>query len=127
MVWSANAPNGGFSRANKTWLPVKSPQIARSVDVQETDENSVLNFYREMLALRRARPDMQLGRSNFIDTPEPILAFTRGENTLCVFNLSAKAQTMTLPQTIKPLIAEDTVVEAQTLMLGPNGFMIAEI
>jgi len=127
MVWSANAPNGGFSRANKTWLPVKSPQIARSVDVQETDENSVLNFYREMLALRRARPDMQLGRSNFIDTPEPILAFTRGENTLCVFNLSAKAQTMTLPQTIKPLIAEDTVVEAQTLKLGPNGFMIAEI
>ena len=89
--------------------------------------NSVLNFYREMLALRRARPDMQLGRSNFIDTPEPILAFTRGENTLCVFNLSAKAQTMTLPQTIKPLIAEDTVVEAQTLKLGPNGFMIAEI
>lgn len=127
MVWSADEPNGGFSKANKTWLPVKAPQIARAADVQETDKTSVLNFYREMLALRRARPDLQLGRSKFIDMPEPILAFTRGVNTLCVFNLSKKAQKMPLSEMIKPLIAENSAVKAKTLELGPNGFMIAEI
>jgi alpha-glucosidase len=127
MVWIQDAPNGGFSKADNTWLPVKAPQIARAADTQETDKNSVLNFYREMLTLRRARVDLQLGRSTFIDTPEPLLAFKRGENTLCVFNLSKKAQTMPLTQPIKPLIAQNTTSEDKVLKLGPNGFMIAKV
>lgn len=127
MVWSEADANGGFSNANQTWLPVKAPQLARAAATQEKDANSVLNFYRQMLALRNARPDLQIGKSKFLDTPEPILAFTRGDSTLCVFNLSTNTQKMPLTTKVKPLIHENARAVSKTLELGPNGFMIAQI
>ncbi|MEO1309078.1 MAG: alpha-amylase family glycosyl hydrolase, partial [Pseudomonadota bacterium] len=76
MVWDAAAPNGGFSAANQTWLPVKEPQRARAVSTQ--GENSVLAFYREMLALRRATDDLRRGKTEFLDLPEPVLGLING-------------------------------------------------
>ena len=57
MPW-ANQPNGGFSPANvQTWLPV-NPNYAQGLNVaeQDTDPNSMLNFYRRMIQVRRATP-----------------------------------------------------------------------
>ena len=52
------------------------------------DPESVLEFYRAMLRLRRETPELRTGRSRFFDVAEPVLAFTRGGTVLCVFNLS---------------------------------------
>lgn len=57
MQW-ANSPNAGFSPAGiTTWLPV-SPNYAEGINVEEQEVNptSMLNFYRQMLALRQHTP-----------------------------------------------------------------------
>ncbi|MEL6885673.1 MAG: alpha-glucosidase [Pseudomonadota bacterium] len=125
MVWDADAPNGGFSKANKTWLPVKPPQAARAVSAQA--ENSVLAFYREMLALRRGEQDLRLGDISFLDLPDPVLGFTRGDGFLCVFNLSATPVTVTLAHTITPALEQAATRKGADLMLGANGFVVARI
>ncbi len=123
MVWEAAAPNAGFSAANRTWLPVKPAQAAVAVDTQ--GPGSVMAFYREMLALRKSRADLMTGATLFLDLPEPILGFRRGEGTLCLFNLS--------PAPVSLRVAGGAVLAAQAaerargrLRLGPNGFAILD-
>jgi alpha-glucosidase len=52
MQWST-APNAGFSEA-KPWLPVPASYKTHNVDSESKDPNSILNFYRKLLALRHA-------------------------------------------------------------------------
>ena len=62
MQW-ADAPNGGFSPAGvQPWLPV-NPNYAQGVNVAEQmdDPNSLLNFYRRMLRLRKGTPALTAG------------------------------------------------------------------
>ena len=125
MVWDADAPNGGFSKANKTWLPVKAPQAARAVSAQ--GDGSILAFYREMLALRRAEQDLRLGTIRFLDLPDPVLGFTRGDGFLCVYNLSAEPVTVTLPHAISPVLEQAATREGRNLTMGANGFVVARI
>jgi alpha-glucosidase len=88
MVWDGSA-NGGFTGGNVTpWLPVKTPQLARNVASQQGVAGSVLETYRAMLAFRRGSKALMEGRTQFFDLPEPILGFTRGDDLLCLFNLS---------------------------------------
>ncbi|MEL0012411.1 MAG: DUF3459 domain-containing protein, partial [Alphaproteobacteria bacterium] len=122
MVWEADSPNGGFSTADKTWLPVKTPQMARAVS--EQGENSVLAFYRAMLALRRTEPDLSLGRTEFLDLPEPVLGFTRGDGFLCVFNLSPKAVSFALPEVVTPELQQGATVTNAPITLAGNGFVV---
>ena len=121
MVWDASV-NGGFSRGNGLpWLPVKAPQLARNVASQHGVAGSVLETYRAMIAFRRANPILLTGPTVFHDLPEPLLAFTRGVQLLCVFNLSPVPQTLTLTGTAiltGPSIAAG--LTGETLTLGPN-------
>ncbi len=122
MVWDADAPNGGFSAANKTWLPVKEPQRARAVSTQ--GENSVLAFYREMLALRGSEEDMRLGKTEFLNLPDSVLGFTRGDGFICVFNLSPEPVTVTLPETATPVLEQGAAIKGFDLTLAGNGFVV---
>ena len=121
MVWDASV-NGGFSRGNgKPWLPIKAPQLARNVAAQLGQTGSVLETYRAMIAYRRATPALMTGATRFHDLPEPLLAFTRGDSLLCVFNLSPDPQNVTLagPASLSgPSLA--ATLTGQTLTLGPN-------
>lgn len=88
MVWEADAPNAGFSDGTP-WLPVKAPQASRAVDTMGA--GSIMAFYKDAIAYRKANPALRMGKTAFIALPEPILAFARthGDQTLtCVFNLS---------------------------------------
>lgn len=122
MAWEADAPNGGFSDAKKTWLPVKAPQRRRAVSTQ--GENSVLSFYRRMLALRRGEADLRTGKTEFLDLPDPVLGFTRGKKFMCVYNLSKRSKTVTLPEAIKPILGEGSKANGRKLALQANGFVI---
>ncbi|MCC5993191.1 MAG: alpha-glucosidase [Rhodobacteraceae bacterium] len=124
MVWEARAPNGGFSTAAQTWLPVKAPQLDRAVDRQEKP-GSVLAFYRQMLALRRAETELRLGQMRFLDLPEPVLGYTRGEGIICLFNLSPDPATLTLTEKLDPLLSQGASCKAGAVMLAGNGFVIA--
>ena len=119
MVWDAS-PCGGFT-TGKPWLPVKAPQLARNVASQTGVAGSVLEYYRAMLAYRRATPALISGKTGFLDTSEPVLAFTRGDGLLCVFNLSAVAQVVRIAGAASltgPSLAAQ--LTGQTLTLGPN-------
>jgi alpha-glucosidase len=62
MQWS-NSPNGGFSPAGvETWLPV-NPNYRNGINVRDQEHNpiSLLNYYRNLLQLRRESPALVSG------------------------------------------------------------------
>ena len=126
MVWEAAAPNAGFSTAGRTWLPVKEPQAAVAVDTQAGAAGSVLEFYRRMLSVRRSRTDLVHGATRFLDLPEPVLGFTRGAGTLCLFNLSPASQSLSVTGAGRLLAGEAVARDGTGLSLGPNGFALIE-
>ena len=125
MVWDAAAPHAGFTTGTP-WLPVKPPQAARAVAGQLGRADSVLEFYRRMLRLRRARAAMRGGATVFFDVKEPVLAFARGNDLLCIFNLSKKKRTVAVAGAGPVALAEAAVLKDGRLALGPNGFAIIE-
>lgn len=124
MVWDNTLPNGGFSTANSTWLPIKPPQLTRALNTQEVP-GSVLNFYREMLALRRAEEDLRLGDMVFLDLPEPVLGFERGAGLICLYNLSPAPVSVPMEMPATALLAQGAVLDAGNLTLAGSGFIIA--
>jgi len=122
MVWETAALNGGFSQG-VPWLPVKAPQIARAVDAQQAD--GIMAFYKSAVAFRKASAALTHGSTDFLNLPEPLLAFHRqaGDQVLtCVFNLSTAA--------IELVCAQDSALEGPrnaelsegVLSLPGNGF-----
>ena len=81
-------------------LPVKPVQSALSVDVQETDPNSILKFLSRHsgLAQKPILPSSQADIT-FFKCDEPVLAYRRSagnKDLICVFNLSAEPRTVKL-------------------------------
>ncbi|MEZ6000481.1 alpha-amylase family glycosyl hydrolase [Hyphomonas sp.] len=92
MPWDKNAPHAGFSPV-KPWLPLGPDHPDLSVGVQEEDPDSVLNFTRKFLAIRRASPALQCGDLEFVDVPDGLLVMVRTceeEMLTCLFNLGAE-------------------------------------
>jgi alpha-glucosidase len=99
MVWSSNAPSGGFS-GSKPWLPVSDVHAALSVDAQETSDTSMLAFYRAALKLRRSSPALQKGSTSAVSSANEVIWLTRdfdGESYLVAVNLSADQQSFEVP------------------------------
>jgi len=91
MPWCASSPQAGFSTANATWLKVDPAHAERSIDQQTRHPGSMVEYTRQLLALRSGLPAMVCGSSELLDTPPQIVAFVRrldGESVLCAFNLS---------------------------------------
>jgi len=56
MVWSKSQPNGGFSTANKTWLPIAEQHLARAGLDEAKRENSVYRQFSDFLKWRKSQP-----------------------------------------------------------------------
>lgn len=98
MPWNGGI-NAGFS-VGEPWLPVPAEHRALAVSLQENTGDSALNGFRTFMAWRKTQPALRWGSIRFIDTPEPVLAFTRqhGEETVLVaFNLSKQEVSLPLP------------------------------
>ncbi|MBU6297800.1 MAG: alpha-glucosidase [Alphaproteobacteria bacterium] len=96
MPWDARAQNMGFS-SGTPWLPLGPSHKALAVSEQEQDSRSVLHFAKRFIAVRKRSAALRSGELEFIDAPEPILAFRRthgAESVLCVFNMSRDAVTL---------------------------------
>jgi alpha-glucosidase len=97
--WRKDAPHAGFSGA-EPWLPVDPRHERLAADVQEKTEKSTLNLTRRFIRFRREHTALRLGGIEFLDAPEPILAFRRtlGASRLaCVFNLGEAQADFVLP------------------------------
>jgi alpha-glucosidase len=75
------------------WLPVQ-PAVwsAYTVEAELRDPGSMLRLYRSALALRRSEPGFRGSRDGlrWLESPEQVLAFQRGDENVCVVNLSAE-------------------------------------
>ncbi|WHY78540.1 alpha-glucosidase [Neobacillus sp. WH10] len=92
MQWSA-AENGGFSTGTP-WLKVNPNYKHINVEIQENDANSVLNFYKKLIRLKKAKEVFTYGTYELLlkdDTQ--IYVYTRTldkEKMIVIANLSAK-------------------------------------
>ncbi len=97
MPWDTTT-HAGFS-THAPWLPVPDAHRERAVSVQEAQSQSPLSRFRAFLRWRRTQPALREGTIQFLDCPEPVLAFVRaheGRSLLCAFNLSDREQRVTL-------------------------------
>ncbi len=94
MQWNGGV-NAGFSVA-KPWLPVPASAITHNVASEMKDPESVLSFYRKLLALRHTEPALLDGDYVSINDDNPnVLAYLRrykGEAILVMLNMSATEQ-----------------------------------
>jgi alpha-glucosidase len=126
MVWDAGNASSGFS-TGRPWLPIKGAQAARHAAGQAGDPESVLAFYRTMLKLRRDTEELRTGRSRFFDVEEPVLAFTRGDSVLCVFNLSPERRVVKVTGAGALAVGQGAEHgDDGVMILHPNGFAIME-
>ncbi|HWF39353.1 MAG TPA: alpha-amylase family glycosyl hydrolase [Candidatus Acidoferrales bacterium] len=66
----------GFSRV-KPWLPIGLDHLARNVSAQHTDPSSLLNLYRQLLALRRKTPALISGGISNVSATGHVLTYQR--------------------------------------------------
>lgn len=103
MQWD-DSPQAGFSTAPQTYFPViESAEYGYqtvNVAAQEDDPESYLNATRFLLRVRKEHPELQTGELEFVTYDNPqVLAYWRvlgEERTLCVYNLSAEVQSVSL-------------------------------
>jgi alpha-glucosidase len=73
MQWS-DAPNAGFTKAGVTpWLPVPPTYAEVNVKADETQPNSLLDWYKTLIQLKKTNPAFAHGDNMMLDT----------ENTKC--------------------------------------------
>ncbi|AZQ77094.1 hypothetical protein EJ997_06890 [Flaviflexus ciconiae] len=85
LPWDSTKPGAGFSPTGDTWLPQPDGWERFAVDVQESDPNSTLAFFRKALALRS---ELELGTSTIEDHSEgSVLDYRVGDvRVLTCFN-----------------------------------------
>ena len=65
MQWN-NTKNGGFSGADKTWFGVNPNYVDINVEKQEKEEDSILNFYKKMIKIRKENEALIYGKNNLL-------------------------------------------------------------
>jgi alpha-glucosidase len=94
LPWRRDGESFGFSPPGATaspWLPQPAWWGAHAADAQARVPGSMLSLYREALQIRRSDPALGDGSLHWLDAPDGVLAFARGERFACVLNLSAEA------------------------------------
>jgi alpha-glucosidase len=85
MVWQAAAPNGGFSAANTTWLPIAEAHLKRAALDEAAKPESVYNRFAEFLSWRKRQPAMMGANS---------MTALSGTDTQIVFDRVSEDQTL---------------------------------
>lgn len=128
MQWTAG-PNAGFCPPDvEPWLPVASDAGTVNVEIEARDARSMLSLTTQLLRLRRASPALETGRYCPRDSPEGTFVYTRetdGEHWLVALNLTASAQSVSLPgltavSVLSTHLDRDTAESLDPLDLRPN-------
>jgi alpha-glucosidase len=94
MQWN-DAENAGFS-THEPWLPVPPSYKTHNVAAESKDPNSVLEFYRKVLALRHTNSVLLEGNYSALNEDDPnVLSYLRtykGKSVLVALNMSGSGQ-----------------------------------
>jgi alpha-glucosidase len=107
MQWDASQ-NAGFSET-KPWLPVPSSYKTHNVATELKNSDSILNFYKRVLALRHEDTALREGDYIALNENDPnVLSYLRrykDEAVLVVLNMSASPQKVSFDLTAQGLTA----------------------
>jgi alpha-glucosidase len=136
MQWDASV-NAGFNTGAKTWLPVNPDYTKKNAATEMADKNSVLNWYRQLIRLRREDPAIAEGQYVAIDpTDANVLAYLRktaNRTVLVALNMTGVEQQVRLgshlsAKTAKALaVTGSTNIDLRDFRLEPFGVVVAEL
>jgi alpha-glucosidase len=128
MQWTAG-PQAGFSTNPHTWLPI--PPVYKTVDVavESKDPDSELEWFKQIIALRRNNPALRDGTETMLDTTNPdVLSYVRstgsGSAVVVAMNFTATPKTISLDLSrsgisgtvVKTLAADDASLQSITTL-----------
>tara|TARA_R110001599_G_scaffold64023_3_gene179075 strand:+ start:705150 stop:706706 length:1557 start_codon:yes stop_codon:yes gene_type:complete len=124
MPWNDQV-HGGFSQV-EPWLPVVDEHRAMNIDKQKTDPDSILNFFKKMIALRKANSALMHGSITLLNTVHAVLAFHRqsdDQKLLCIFNMDVIEHTVHYDYN-SMLFGQNVTLQGREIHFGVNGFCI---
>jgi alpha-glucosidase len=116
LPWSGQHPPFGFSPYAgvdpvEPWIPQPTGWAGYTVEAQAHDPGSMLSLYRAMLRVRRADPALQGDAFSFVDAPDGVLQFSRGDAFISVTNFSQKS--VPLPEHHQLLLSSAELVDGK--------------
>ncbi len=103
MQWNAG-PHGGFTTGTP-WLEVNPNYTSINVEEAQKDPESILNYYKKLLALRKTQPIMAYGQYHLIlPEDEQIYAYTKtleDERWLVILNFSGQEAVFEKPEEVE--------------------------
>ena len=100
MQWSPGA-QAGFSTGSAAWLPVAQNHVTVNVATELEDPQSTLQWYRQLLRLRRDTPALTQGRMTMLNRDNPhVLTYvrsgTRVQAVMVALNFTAEPQILSI-------------------------------
>jgi alpha-glucosidase len=143
MQWDGSK-NAGFSTADQTWLPVPPDEVRRNVSAESRNSDSILNFYKRVIALRRSEPALRDGSYVAVNRDDKhVLSFVRknpgaGDSVLVALNMSAEVRTLRFDlagqgvmggsgRLLVSLAGQQSPVSLASVTLPPFGVLIAAV
>ncbi len=99
MQWDTSK-NAGFSTAVKTWLPIPPSYKTVNIQVESGQPDSLLNWYKQLIALHKNNPAIHDGQNIMVDASDPnVLSYLRknpgvGPSVLVAMNFTSKPHTV---------------------------------
>jgi alpha-glucosidase len=98
MQWNSGK-NAGFGTGAKTWLPLNPDYKTVNVAAEERNPDSILNYYKTLIRLRKQNPQLRDGKFALADTGnDRVLSFLRktpdGKAVLVALNFTDSPQTI---------------------------------
>ncbi|MFN3861759.1 MAG: alpha-amylase family glycosyl hydrolase [Roseateles sp.] len=112
MSWT---PAGGFT-TGQPFRPLALNRSRHNAETQQRDPGSLFNFYRELIALRRASPALTLGRYEADRVDGPVWTFQRvhgDERVLVAINYGDQPARIALPRGARVLHPKAAPASAQ--------------
>jgi glycosidase len=140
MQWD-DTTNAGFSKS-KPWLPVPASYKTHNVATELKDPNSILSFYKQVLALRHTNHALLDGQYIALNENDPnVLSYLRkykDETVLIVLNMSPSAQKVSFDLSAQGLaeakattlvtsVSQQREATLSNLTLEPFGVYIASV
>jgi alpha-glucosidase len=142
MQWN-NSTSAGFSTNPHTWLPVAPDYKTVNVEAESRDPQSMLNWYKKLIALRRTNTALHDGGMQMLETGnQQIVAWTRtapdGKLVVVACNFAPDPQIVSLQsatsghKTATTLAAsgdanQKSTVDLNAVSLAPYGSIVAEV
>ncbi len=140
MQWD-QGKNAGFSSGAKPWLPVPSSAEQVNVAAESKNPESLLSFYKKLIALRRSDPAMRDGEYIAVNRDDQnVLSYLRknrehGDSMLVALNMSPKPQTLKYDlssfgiqgKSAKPVLPEGSNVPLDAVNLQPFAVFIGRV